>query len=589
MALDGAFLSCLREELTAALPDARVDKIHQPSREELVLALRHRAGSEKLMISVRANSPRVHFTKIAVENPAAPPMFCMLLRKRLTGGRLIAIRQPGLERALYFDFDCVNELGDIVRLTLAVEIMGRHSNIILIDSDGTVLDAIKRVDWDMSSVRPVLPGLKYAPPPAAEGRLDLSAAAPEAFLEAIARGKDEPLSKALLAVSHGLSPLMCREIAHLATRGQDTRAAALTPEERERAVFYLRRVADAVKTGENRKPYLLTRADGTPLDFSFMPITQYGLAALGREMDSFSALLDAFYAEKDAAERIKQRSHDILRVLTNAYDRTVRKLEHQRAELAQSGKREEWRVYGDVLTASLHTVPKGASSAELVNYYDPHCATLRVPLDPALSAAQNAQKYYKQYRKAQTAERILSEQIAAGEAELQYIDTVFDALSRAETWRELGELRQELAAGGYLRLQRGKQKPPAPLGPMTFVSDDGFTILVGRNNVQNDRLTLKTARGSDVWFHTKNIPGSHVIVVTGGETPPDRTLEQAAVLAAFHSKAAQSVQVPVDYTEVRNVKKPAGAKPGMVIYENNRTAYVTPDAALVQRLRREEK
>lgn len=589
MALDGAFLSCLREELTAALPDARVDKIHQPSREELVLALRHRAGSEKLMISVRANSPRVHFTKIAVENPAAPPMFCMLLRKRLTGGRLIAIRQPGLERALYFDFDCVNELGDIVRLTLAVEIMGRHSNIILIDSDGTVLDAIKRVDWDMSSVRPVLPGLKYAPPPAAEGRLDLSAAAPEAFLEAIARGKDEPLSKALLAVSHGLSPLMCREIAHLATRGQDTRAAALTPEERERAVFYLRRVADAVKTGENRKPYLFTRTDGTPLDFSFMPITQYGLAALGREMDSFSALLDAFYAEKDAAERIKQRSHDILRVLTNAYDRTVRKLEHQRAELAQSGKREEWRVYGDVLTASLHAVPKGASSAELVNYYDPHCATLRVPLDPALSAAQNAQKYYKQYRKAQTAERILSEQIAAGEAELQYIDTVFDALSRAETWRELGELRQELAAGGYLRLQRGKQKPPAPLGPMTFVSDDGFTILVGRNNVQNDRLTLKTARGSDVWFHTKNIPGSHVIVVTGGETPPDRTLEQAAVLAAFHSKAAQSVQVPVDYTEVRNVKKPAGAKPGMVIYENNRTAYVTPDAALVQRLRREEK
>ncbi len=589
MALDGAFLSCLREELTAALPDARVDKIHQPSREELVLALRHRAGSEKLMISIRANSPRVHFTKIAVENPAAPPMFCMLLRKRLTGGRLIAIRQPGLERALYFDFDCVNELGDIVRLTLAVEIMGRHSNIILIDSDGTVLDAIKRVDWDMSSVRPVLPGLKYAPPPAAEGRLDLSAAAPEAFLEAIAHGKDEPLSKALLAVSHGLSPLMCREIAHLATRGQDTRAAALTPEEQERAVFYLRRVAAAVKTGENRKPYLLTHADGTPLDFSFMPITQYGLAALGREMDSFSALLDAFYAEKDAAERIKQRSHDILRVLTNAYDRTVRKLEHQRAELAQSGKREEWRVYGDVLTASLHAVPKGASSAELVNYYDPNCATLRVPLDPALSAAQNAQKYYKQYRKAQTAERILSEQIAAGEAELQYIDTVFDALSRAETWRELGELRQELAAGGYLRLQRGKQKPPAPLGPMTFVSDDGFTILVGRNNVQNDRLTLKTARGSDVWFHTKNIPGSHVIVVTGGETPPDRTLEQAAVLAAFHSKAAQSVQVPVDYTEVRNVKKPAGAKPGMVIYENNRTAYVTPDAALVQRLRREEK
>ena len=585
MAFDGAFLSCLRAELQDTLRDARIDKIHQPSREELVLSLRRRNGAEKLYISARANSPRIHFTAVPLENPAQPPMFCMLLRKRMTGGRLAAIRQPGLERALYLDFDCVNELGDIVRLTLAVEIMGRHSNIILVEN-GQVVDAIKRVDWDMSSVRPVLPGLPYSPPPAAPGRLDLSQEEPAAFVTAVEKGKDDPLSKALLAVSHGLSPLLCREMAHLATRGQDTRAASLTAEDKQRLAFHLARLKAAVLGGENRKPYLLLHPDGAPLDFSFIPITQYGLSAVGREMASFSALLDAFYAQKDGVERMKQRSHDLLRVLTNAYERTSRKLAHQRQELEQSENREERRIFGDLINANLYAIEKGAPFADLVNYYDPDCATLRVPLDPALSAAQNAQKYYKEYRKAQTAERILAEQIARGEEELRYIDTVFDALSRASTVREIGELRQELAAGGYLRLQKSRQKPPAPLGPMEFCSDDGFTILVGRNNVQNDRLTLKTARGGDIWFHTKNIPGSHVVVLTQGETPPDRTLEQAAILAAFHSRAAGSVQVPVDYTAVRHVRKPAGAKPGMVIYDANQTAYVTPDEALVERLRK---
>ena len=587
MALDGAFLSCLREELTAGLPDARVDKIHQPSREELIIALRTRSGNKKLYLSARANSPRVHFTDIPLENPAAPPLFCMLLRKRITGGRLIAIRQPGLERALYFDLDCVDDLGDIVRLTLAVEIMGRHSNIILIDGSGMVVDSIKRVDMEMSSVRPVLPGLPYSPPPAAAGRLDLSAVSPADFLGAMEQGPDYPMSKALLNTAHGLSPLICREAAHLASRGRDPRISEMTGEDRERLLFYLSRVKSAVETGENRKPYLLLHLDGSPLDFSFMPITQYGLDALGREMESFSALLDAFYAQRDAGERMKQRAHDILRVLTNLSDRTSRKLGHQREELTRSGDRETLRIYGDLINANLHAIPRGASSAQLIDYYDPDCGTITVPLDPSLSAAQNAQKYYKDYRKAQTAEQILQRQIAQGEEELRYFDTVFDALSRSATWRELGELREELAAGGYLRLQRGRQKPPAPLGPIRFRSEDGFAILVGRNNVQNDRLTLKTARGGDIWFHTKNIPGSHVLVITEGQKPPDRTLEQAAILAALHSKAAGSVQVPVDYTEARNVRKPAGAKPGMVIYDSNRTAYVNPDPSLAARLREE--
>ncbi len=585
MALDGALLSCLRQELWDALPDARIDKIHQPAREDLLIALRFKGGNRKLYLSAGANSPRIHFIEEAPENPPQPPMFCMLLRKRLTGGRLTAIRQEGLERALYLDFDCINELGDPVRLTLAVEIMGRHSNIILIGEDGRIIDAIKRVDPAMSSVRPILPGLPYEVPPAPAGRYDLTIHTPDEILAAVKGGKDGPLSKALQAVVTGLSPLSCREIAHRATAGQDTPVSALTDREWEKFADCLTRTRDAILTGERRVPYLVVKPDGTPLEFSFQPIIQYGLDAVGREMDTFSHLLDTFYHQRAAAERMRVKGHDLLRVLTSATERVSRKLNVQRQELAAAENRETLRLYGDLINANMHLIPVGAASAELINYYDENCAPITVPLDPALSAAANAQKYYKDYRRAQTAQRMLTQRIAAGEQEMVYLESVFDALSRAATARELEELRTELTEQGYLRRQRGKQKPPPAMKPLTFRSDDGFTIYVGRNNLENDRLTLRTAKGSDYWLHTKNIPGSHVIVVCEGVTPPDRTLEQAAVLAATHSKAADSVQVPVDYALAKFVKKPSGAKPGMVIYTDNRTAYVNPDPALCERLK----
>lgn len=585
MALDGAFLSCLRQELIEALPEARIDKIHQPGREELLIALRFKGGNRKLYLSAGANSPRIHFTETAPENPAQPPMFCMLLRKRLTGGRLAGIRQEGLERALYLDFDCISELGDPVRLTLAVEIMGRHSNIILIGPDGVIVDAIKRVDPAMSSVRPILPGLRYEVPPAPAGRYDLTQHSPEQIVTAVRDGKDAPLSKALQAVTTGLSPLSCREIAHRATGGLDTAVAQLTDREWEKLADCLTRTRDAVLTGHRRVPYLVTKPDGTPLEYSFQPIIQYGLDAVGQEADTFSHLLDTFYHKRAAAERMRAKGHDLLRVLTSATERVNRKLGIQRQELAAAENRETLRLYGDLINANMHLIPVGASSAELINYYDEHCAPLTVPLDPALSAAANAQKYYKDYRRAQTAQRMLTDRIAAGEQELVYLESVFDSLSRAGTTRELEELRTELEAEGYLRRQKGKQKPPPAMKPLTFRSEDGFTIYVGRNNLENDRLTLRVAKGSDMWFHTKNIPGSHVVVVCEGQTPPDRTLEQAAILAATHSKAADSVQVPVDYTPAKFVKKPSGAKPGMVIYTDNRTAYVNPDPALCERLK----
>ena len=584
MALDGAFLSCLRQELQTVLQEARVDKIHQPGREELVLSLRLRSGTEKLYMSAGSEAPRIHLTRETPENPAQPPMFCMLLRKRLTGGKLAGIRQEGLERALYLDFDCINELGDPVRLTLAAEIMGRRSNLILIDERGKVIDAIKRVDPAMSTLRPMLPGLTYTPPPAEAGKIDLSRQEASALIAALQGAPDAPLSKALQKASQGLSPLTCREIACRAAGDRDPLLSALTDREWDALAEAIDRTRRAILTGENRTPYLLTRPDGTLLEYSFQPVLQYGLSARGQEMPGFSALLDAFYARRSAEERIRTRSRDLRRVLTNARERIARKLENQRRELAAAADRDTWRLYGDLINANMARIPQGATSAELIDYYDPQCALRTVPLDPALSAAANARKYYKEYRKAQTAEQMLTARIASGEQELAYVESVADALSRAASERELEELRQELEAEGYLRRRNSPRKPPPPTKPLAFRSDDGFLILVGRNNRQNDQLTLRTAKGSDLWLHTKNIPGSHVIICAEGQPIPDRTVEQAAILAATYSKAADSRQVPVEYTRAKFVKKPTGAKPGMVIYTDNRTAYVDPDPALCRRL-----
>ncbi len=585
MALDGAFLHCLRDELWEQLRDTRIDKIHQPSKEELVFSMRGKQGSEKLYLCARVNAPRVQLIDTTLDNPATPPSFCMLLRKRLTGAWLRDIRQIGLERVLYFDFDARNELGDSVCITVAAELMGRYSNIIVIGEDNRILDALKRVDLSMSPTRPILPGAAYFPPPADAARVDaLTATTAQLADKVIASGL--PTDKALQSGVQGLSPLLCREVASLVSRGG---REELTPAlYRERLETALDKVRGVLASPEKRTPYLLYRTDGSPLEFSFLPITQYGLDATGREAPTFSALLTDFYAEKDTAERRRRYAQDITRTVTTVTERLTRKLNNQRRELAESVDRDKKRLYADLINANLHCIEKGTAAAELMNYYDENCAMLTVPLDPSLSAARNAQKYYKEYRKAKTAEEVLGEQIAKGETELVYLESVADALTRASTPRELEELRQELEQGGYLRAPRGKRRTVQPTRPLKFRSDDGFVILVGRNNVQNDRLTTRTARGSDWWFHTKNISGSHTVIVTEGVEPPESTLRQAAILAATHSRAAASAQVPVDYTRIRHVKKPAGAKPGMVIYEQNRTVYVTPDSVLAARLRVEE-
>ena len=590
MALDGTLLRQIRHELESCLIGARIDKIHQFSREEMIFVLRLPQPTEdgsrtvKLYLSAGADSPRIHLTSASFENPKSPPMFCMLMRKYLGSAKLVEIRQIGLDRILHLVFETRNEMGDLIQLTVAIEIMGRHSNIILIDETGRVIDSIKRIDDTMSSVRPILPGVRYTLPPA-QDKLDLIDVTPEQIEQRLRSGKDTPLSKALLSAVQGVSPIVCREIANYVFLGDDCVISEMTENHFDRLRFFLTKVIDYAKNYTGT-PTSVIDSRKKPVDFSFMDIHQYGGSMFTRTYDTYSQLLDDFYTQRDNIQRMRHRSADLLKVLANTADRIARKLSLQQKELADCSDRETWKIYGDLINANLYSIQKGDRTATLINFYDENQAEVTIPLDPRKTPAQNAQKYYGEYRKADTAEKKLRELIEEGQQEAIYIDSVFDALTRAQTNDELSAIRAELAEQGYLR-----KKGPAPkkgkgakLAPKRYRSDDGFLILVGRNNVQNDQLTLKDARGRDVWFHTKNIPGSHTIVVSDGQEVPDSTLNQAAIIAAANSKAADSAQVPVDYTLIKNVKKPRGAKPGMVIYVNYQTAYVTPDFELEKRL-----
>ena len=573
MALDGAFLYMVKKELEPLI-GGRVDKISQPSREEIVITLRTRGGNEKLLFSAAAGSARVHITKKSIENPKVPPMFCMLMRKHFGNGRLLDIRQDGLERILYFDFEAMNELGDMVKVTLAAEIMGRCSNVVIINAEGKIIDSIKRVDMDMSRERPVLPNMTYSFPPR-DDRLDFRTCSHEDIAKAAEQLPDGDLAKALLKIFEGISPIVAREWVYYAAQGKDAAKSDLHGELLERLSFAVEQSARECREG--RCTFTAVKdGDGLLKDFSFMPIYQYGGLMTAEELPTACDLLDYFYAERDSAARMKQRAQDMYRLLQNTSERIARRLANQREELKESADREKFKLMGDLISANLYRVEKGMGCVTVENFYDESCPEIEIKLDKRLTPSQNMQHYYGEYRKADTAEKILTKQIEKGEEELSYIDSVFDALTRAKGEDEVNELRLELAEQGYIRAQKLKGKPPKAHPPLEFKSPDGFTVLIGRNNKQNDMLTTKLADKTDIWLHTKDITGSHVIIRAEGRDIPDSTVLWAARLAAFHSKAKNSSQVPVDYVPVRFVKKPSGAKPGMVIFTNNRTLYVTP-------------
>ncbi|MBR6407161.1 MAG: NFACT family protein [Clostridia bacterium] len=583
MALDAIFLKYLLNEIKQTAFDARVEKIYQPSRDDLVLALRGRSFAGKLFITANPGMPRLHFTKYAPENPSTPPMLCMLLRKKLTGARLVDIRQDGLERIAYLDFDATNELGDRMRLTVVVEIMARYSNIILIDENSEIIDSVRRVDHSMSAVRQIMPGMIYVQPPK-QDKLSIFDLSPGEIANEVLLGKSQPLSKKLLSVMQGVSPIVCRELS-FEVDPNDIQSGQLDKKTNGRLKETLESFRNRLSAGDI-VPVMAVAADThRPIDFSFMPIGQYGSACEIRRYDSFSELLDEFYSERDRQERTARRAQDLFKLIGNLRERCARKIDIQQAELQNSENREEKRVFGDLLTANLYRMEKGMLFIDVENYYDPEGPTVRIPLDPAKTPNENAQKYYRDYRKAQTAERILTEQIKKAQDELQYLDSVYDALTRADTERELNEIKSELSSQGYIRHSLQRRIKSAPSKPIEFISSDGFRILIGRNNIQNDSLTLKTARNNDIWFHTKDIAGSHTVVVSEGRAVPDSTLNEAAILAALFSSAGDMAKVPVDYTAVKNVKKPVGAKPGMVIYNDYKTAYVIPDRSIFDRVK----
>lgn len=576
MALDGLFLRHIKNEIETNALGARVSQIYQPNRDELILSLRTYNGNKKLLISSRANSPRINFCETTPENPPQPPMFCMLLRKRIGGGKLIAVRQLECDRVIFLDFECINELGDTTIVTIACEIMGMYSNIIIINSDSVIIDSLKRVDLTMSSQRLVLPNIKYELPNSQDKLNILTTTAKEIADKIKSLDSEMPLNKAILSVIQGVSPIVCRELEHKVMEGATNKLEGILFDKLILEIENLKEIAENCK-GE---PYALYHEDGKPMDFSFIDISQFGSFVKAQKKQSFSLLLDDYYETRDSRERMRVKSQSLLKLLSNLSERIARKISKQQIELKQCSNREHLRICGDLLQANLYRIEKGATFVDVENFYDENYANLRIKLNPAISPPANAQKYYKDYQKAKNAEIVLTEQIAKSKAELEYIDSVLDIVNRAESEKDLSQIREELTQQGYIRHQRGKQKQPAKTAPLEFTSSDGFKILVGRNNLQNDRLTLKTASKNDMWLHTKDIHGSHTVIIGDGKEITDTAILEAAQLAAYHSKAQNSSKVPVDYTLVRYVSKPSGAKPGMVIYVNNKTVYVDPKKSI---------
>lgn len=581
MALDGAFLYAVKQELSSLI-GGRIDKIYQPSRDEIIIAIRSEGSTKKVLFSSGANCARVHLTETSPENPKTPPMFCMLMRKHLGGGKLLSIRQDGLERILYFDFECMNEIGDMVKVTVAIEIMGRYSNIILISGEGRIIDAIRRVDAEMSRERMILPGMTYTLPSKPE-KISFLYSEKEEIREKLFSLHNNDLSKCLVSVFEGISPLFARECVDRAS-GRDLTLEELDENTFDKLCDYIFLTREKLLS-KNCDFTVLTDENNNLKDFCFTDIKQYGDLMTSRTFSTAGETLDKFYFERDNSNRLKQRSADMIKFLSNTSERISRKLALQREELKECDLKDDLRLKGDLINANIYRLEKGQKKVILENYYDDN-KEIEISLDERLSPSQNAQKYYSEYRKSLNAEKKLTELIEKGEKELIYIESVLDSLMRSTTENEVLLLRQELAEQGYLRLKGGKQKPPKELPPMEFLSSDGFRILVGRNNKQNDKLTLKTAEKTDIWLHTKDIPGSHVIICTEGNEVSDETITEAAILAAYHSKGKSSAQVPVDYVEVRFVKKPAGSKPGMVIFTNNRTLYVKPDEEIVEKLKK---
>ncbi len=567
MAFDAMFLSAVLSEIREAALGGRIEKIHQPSRDSVILHLKGRENRQKLLFAVNPTAPRLHFTGASPENPPEPPMFCMLLRKHLSGARLAEVSQLPMERMAEFTFDCIDEMGDPVQKKLVAELMGRTCNLYLLGPDGRILDCLRRVGIDESK-RPALPGLYYQPPEPME-KQDPRNMTQENYVNLLAGPGADLLSDRLMDSLGGLSPLVCREAALYAAGSVDARIEALSPEAvGERLWLFF------TEHGNHPAPYYYCAPDGTPKQFAFCPIRQYGQCL---QAQTFGGLLDEFYTVRDRKDAMRQKSQSVRKTVQNLCQRISKKLAIQETELTATYDRERLRQLGDILTANIHRITKGQTFVNVEDFYDENMTTVRVELSPLLSPQQNAAKFYKDYTRMKNAEKELTRQLQLGREELQYLQSVLEELNRAQTEAELEEIRRELQEQGYVKADSGRKRPKqGKLSPMRFESTDGYPIYVGRNNQQNDELTFRLARKDDIWCHASKVHGSHVIISCGGTQPPDDTVTQAAQLAAYYSEAGSGQNVAVDVTPVKQVKKTPGSKPGMVIYHTYKTVIANP-------------
>lgn len=580
MAFDAAMVSAIVNELNHKLTEARVEKVTQPERDEIVLLLHAGRENLRLVLSSGSNNPRFHLTGTVKENPMAAPMFCMLLRKHLTGSRLLGVTQLGFERAVEFAFDGFDEMGFKTTKYLVTETMGKYSNIILLNGEKKVVSALKIIDLATSAVRQILPGFPYELPPKQKKLCPLEVDR-EGFFTAVEASADVAADKFIQTNFYGLSALVTREIACRASGASDT---LLSLCDKERLWEAFDEVMGYVRSGG--EPWIVTDKTGKPVEYCLLEPIEYGASYETRRVDSFGALLDEYFGKRDHAERIKQRTADIFRLLTNAETRLRKKIALQKQDLAACADKEKYKLWGDLITANIYRLSRGMETAALENYYSENYETVEIPLDKRLTPSQNAQRYYKKYNKSKTAEVELAKQITLAEGELEYIYTVFDSLTRAESESDILEIRDELHHSGYAsRMKNYSAKKLTAPKLMEFRTSGGYRLLCGKNNHQNDYLTTRVASKTDYWFHVKNQPGSHCVLFCEGEEPAERDFTEAAAIAAYYSKASEGQNVAVDYTLVKNVRKPSGSKPGFVIYNTNYTAYVTPDEKLVLSLK----
>ena len=576
MPLDAISLQAVVAELQGELLGLRIEKVQQPARDQVILLLR---GSRRLLLNAGAGAPRLQLTRLQRDNPAEPPMFCMLLRKHLVGGKIAAITQPPLERLVKIELDIIDDFGQPGRRTLVLEAMGRRSNLMLLDGEGRIIDCMRRVDAEMAPQRQVLPGLYYELPPSPD-RLAVTEETEEGFREKLAAANPEGTADAFLLDHYfGVAPLMARELVYRATGETDCRIFRLSQEQADALWGEISEFSTAIQ--ENRFTPTVLKKEGRPMEFSCFPIKQYEGAVSQETYPSFSELMDAFYETRERMDRVRQRGAELIRTATTARDRLRRKLAMQEKDYAATQNRDELRICGDLITSNLYRMERGQTKLTCENFYDENCAQITIPLDPLLTPQQNAAKYYKRYNKAKTAEKHLREQMEIAQRDLEYLESVLEEIDKAELEQDFNDIRGELREGGFIR-QQGKKGMERPAKPRQFKTSTGYRVLVGRNNRQNDKLTLKDADHRDLWFHTQKIHGSHVILCTEGKTVDEDTIVEAAKIAAYYSQARESGNVPVDYTPVKNVKKPAGGRPGMVIYHVYNTVNVTPDPDFVK-------